>query len=57
MKYYTVNFKQYNMLCDKCLINVIKCLSNPHGIDISLEAKNIYGFIALLIVAIIISSI
>lgn len=44
MKYYTVNFKQYNMLCDKCLINVIKCLSNLHGIDgldISLESKKI----------------
>lgn len=44
MKYYTVNFKQYNMLCDKCLINVIKCLGNLHGIDgldISLESKKI----------------
>ncbi|MEK6265884.1 MAG: copper resistance protein CopZ [Clostridium sp.] len=32
------------MLCDKCLINVIKCLSNLHGIDgleISLESKKI----------------
>ncbi|MBU3114706.1 heavy-metal-associated domain-containing protein [Clostridium lacusfryxellense] len=44
MKYSTANFKQYNMLCDKCLINVIKCLSNLHGIDgleISLESKKI----------------
>jgi copper chaperone len=44
MKDYIVNFKQYNMLCDKCLINVIKCLSNLHGIDgleISLESKKI----------------
>ena len=44
MKVYTVNFKQYNMLCDKCLINVVKCLSNIDGIDdleISLESKKI----------------
>ncbi|MGV8980618.1 heavy-metal-associated domain-containing protein [Clostridium sp.] len=44
MKDYIVNFKQYNMLCDKCLINVVKCLSNIHGIDgfeISLESKKI----------------
>ncbi|MBU3192268.1 copper resistance protein CopZ [Clostridium bowmanii] len=44
MKDFTVNFKQYNMLCDKCLINVIKCISNLHGIDgleISLESKKI----------------
>jgi copper chaperone CopZ len=44
MKDYIVNFKQYNMLCHKCLINVIKCLSNIRGIDgleISLESKKI----------------
>ena len=41
MKDHAVNFKQCNMLCDKCLINVAKCLSNLHGIeglDISLES-------------------
>ena len=44
MKHNTVNFKQYNMLCDKCLINVVKCLSNLHGIEdleLSLESKKI----------------
>ena len=44
MKDYIVNFKQYNMLCDKCLINVAKCLSNLHGIEgleLSLESKKI----------------
>ena len=44
MKDYTVNFKQYNMLCDKCLINVVKSLSTLNGIEdleISLESKKI----------------
>ncbi len=44
MKDRTVNFKQCNMLCDKCLINVAKCLSNLHGIEgleISLKSKKI----------------
>jgi len=44
MKYHTVNFKQCNMLCDKCLINVTKCLSNLHGIEvleINLKSKKI----------------
>lgn len=44
MKNYTVSFKQSNMLCDKCLINVAKCLSNLHGIEhlkISLKSKKI----------------
>lgn len=44
MKYSTVNFKQYNMLCDKCLMNAAKCLSNLVGIEcleISLESKKI----------------
>jgi len=44
MKVHSVNFKQCNMLCDKCLINVAKCLSNLHGIEgleISLESKKI----------------
>ena len=44
MKDYTVNFKQYNMLCDKCLINVVKCLSTLNGIEdleINLESKKI----------------
>ena len=44
MKDHIVNFKQYNMLCDKCLINVAKCLSNLHGIEgleLSLESKKI----------------
>ncbi|HEY5562345.1 MAG TPA: heavy metal-associated domain-containing protein [Clostridiaceae bacterium] len=44
MKDYTVNFKQYNMLCYKCLINVVKCLSNLHGIEdieLNLQSKKI----------------
>jgi len=44
MKDHTVNFKQCNMLCDKCLINVAKYLSNIHGIEaleISLKSKKI----------------
>ena len=44
MKIHVINFKQYNMLCDKCLINVVKCLSNLHGIEgleLSLESKKI----------------
>ena len=44
MKNHTVNLSQYNMLCDKCLINVVKCLSNLHGIEdleLSLESKRI----------------
>ena len=44
MKDCTVNFRQYNMLCDRCLINVVKCLSSLNGIkdlEISLESKKI----------------
>ena len=44
MKNYTINFKQYNMLCGRCLMNVAKCLSNLHGIEcfeISLKSKKI----------------
>ena len=49
MKTHTVNFKQYNMLCDKCLINVVKCLSNLHGIEdyeitLTGKVKNKYSF-------------
>ena len=44
MKDCTVSFKQYNMLCNRCLINVVKCISNLHGLkcfEISLKTKKI----------------
>lgn len=44
MKIYTVKLKQDNMLCRKCLLNVVKALSNLGGIkelDVNLENKSI----------------
>ncbi|AJA48616.1 copper chaperone [Clostridium pasteurianum DSM 525 = ATCC 6013] len=44
MKDSIVKFKQYNMLCNRCLINVVKCLSNLPGVkslELSLESKKI----------------
>ena len=44
MKNYIIKFKQHNMLCDKCLINVVKCLRNLQGIkdlEVNLESKKI----------------
>lgn len=44
MKVYKVKLKQENMLCRKCLLNVVKALSNLSGIkelDVNLENKSI----------------
>lgn len=44
MKDHIIKFKQYNMLCNKCLMNVVRCLSNLPGIkglEISLKSKKI----------------
>lgn len=44
MKIYTVKLRQDNMLCRKCLLNVIKALSLVDGIqelDVNLENKSI----------------
>lgn len=44
MKVYKVELKQENMLCRKCLLNVVKALSNLSGIkelDVNLENKSI----------------
>lgn len=44
MKSYSISFKQHNMLCDRCLINVVKTLSSLQGleeIDVNLDSKKI----------------
>ena len=44
MKSHTLKFKQDNMLCDKCLLNVVKSLStlpNLEEISVSLETRRI----------------
>ena len=44
MRDHTVNLKQDNMLCHRCLMNVVKALSHIEGIKelkVSLEEKNI----------------
>lgn len=44
MKSYIVSFKQHNMLCDRCLINVVRTLSLLQGlekIDVNLDSKRI----------------
>lgn len=44
MRDHIVKFKQYNMLCHKCLLNTTKCLSNLPGIkglEIDLKSKKI----------------
>lgn len=44
MKVHTVSLKQENMLCRKCLLNVVKALSQIDGIqelDVNLENKRI----------------
>ena len=44
MKSYSVSFKQDNMLCDRCLINVVRTLSLLQGlekIDVNLDSKKI----------------
>lgn len=44
MKSYSVKFKQDNMLCDRCLMNVVKSLSALESIeelDVSLDTKKI----------------
>lgn len=44
MKIYTVRLKQDNMLCRKCLLNVVKALSHVEGIkefDVNLDKKSI----------------
>lgn len=44
MSIYTVKLKQDNMLCRKCLLNVVKALSNVVGIqelDVNLAKKSI----------------
>ncbi|NOW04226.1 hypothetical protein [Clostridium beijerinckii] len=42
MKSYSLSFKQENMLCHRCLMNVVKTLSSLQGllgVDVSLESK------------------
>ena len=44
MKVHTVNLKQDNMLCHRCVLNVVKALSHIDGIkelDVSLEEQRI----------------
>lgn len=44
MRGYTLKFKQENMLCDKCLKNVVKSLSalpNVEEISVNLETRKI----------------
>ena len=44
MKSYSLSFKQENMLCHRCLMNVVKTLSSLQGllgVDVSLESKKI----------------
>lgn len=44
MKVHTVDLKQDNMLCHRCVLNVIKALSHIEGIkelDVSLEEQRI----------------
>ena len=44
MKVHTVNLKQVDMLCHRCVLNVVKALSHIDGIlelDVSLEKKRI----------------
>jgi copper chaperone len=44
MKSYSLSFKQENMLCHRCLMNVVKTLSSLHnllGVDANLESKKI----------------
>ncbi|ABR35122.1 MULTISPECIES: heavy-metal-associated domain-containing protein [Clostridium] len=44
MKSYSLRFKQENMLCHRCLMNVVKTLSSIQGllgVDVSLESKKI----------------
>lgn len=44
MKEHTVNLKQDNMLCHRCVMNVVKALSHIEGIhelDVSLELKKV----------------
>lgn len=44
MKVHTVNLKQDNMLCHRCVLNVVKALSHIEGIkelNVSLEDKRI----------------
>ncbi|MVX63689.1 copper resistance protein CopZ [Clostridium chromiireducens] len=44
MKSYSLSFKQKNMLCHRCLMNVVKTLSTVEGleeVDVNLESKKI----------------
>lgn len=44
MKSYSLSFKQENMLCHRCLMNVVKTLSSLQGllgVDVNLESKKI----------------
>lgn len=44
MKEHTVNLKQDNMLCHKCVLNVVRALSHIEGIhelEVSLELKKV----------------
>ena len=44
LKNYSLSFKQENMLCHRCLMNVVKTLSSLQGltdVDVNLESKKI----------------
>jgi Copper chaperone len=44
VKSYSLSFKQKNMLCHRCLMNVVKTLSTVEGleeVDVNLESKKI----------------
>ncbi len=44
MKVQTVKFKQVDILCEKCVLNVVKALSHVEGIqelDINLEERRV----------------
>ena len=44
MKLQTVKFKQVDMLCEKCVLNVVKALSHIEGIqelEINLEERRV----------------
>lgn len=44
MKSYSLSFKQENMLCHRCLMNVVKTLSSLQGligVDVNLESQKI----------------
>ena len=44
MKVQTVKFKQVDMLCEKCVLNVVKALSHIEGIqelEINLEERRV----------------